>query len=198
MRRGPGPLAGRCEIPAAARPVRGHGAGAASLRVHPSRRSRHRCTQPRWAAPAPRRYRRDLMDDAHTTREKLLDKRRPACSVSGALTTCRSPMMLREAGQRNASAVHYYFGNRNGVFRALLARHVPLIAERRLELIDRAMAHPTPTWAPPRKPSCGPSPNSPSERAGGTGLPADRRGASRLGRTDDCGDPEPASRDGRV
>jgi AcrR family transcriptional regulator len=81
------------------------------------------------------------MDDPQTTREKLLDAA-ARLFVERGIDNVSIAEIVREAGQRNASAVHYYFGNRDGVFRALLARHVPLIAERRLELIDRAMATP--------------------------------------------------------
>ncbi len=46
--------------------------------------------------------------------------------------------IVRAADQRNASAVHYHFGNRDEVLRALLARHVPVIAARRQELLAEA------------------------------------------------------------
>lgn len=47
--------------------------------------------------------------------------------------------IVRAADQRNASAVHYHFGRRDQVLRALLARHVPVIAERRRQLLARAV-----------------------------------------------------------
>jgi AcrR family transcriptional regulator len=50
--------------------------------------------------------------------------------------------IVRHAGQRNVSAVHYHFGNRDEVLRAVLARHVPVIAARRQELLERARATP--------------------------------------------------------
>ena len=49
---------------------------------------------------------------------------------------------MRTAGQRNVSAVHYHFGSRDEILRAVLARHVPAIAERRRELLERARARP--------------------------------------------------------
>ncbi len=81
------------------------------------------------------------MDDAQTTTEKLLDAA-ARLFVERGIDNVSIAEIVREAGQRNASAVHYHFGNRNGVFQALLGRHVPAIAERRLELLERARAAP--------------------------------------------------------
>jgi len=50
--------------------------------------------------------------------------------------------IVRTAGQRNASAVHYHFGSRDEVLRGVLARHVPVIADRRHELLVRARSRP--------------------------------------------------------
>ncbi|WP_436771897.1 TetR/AcrR family transcriptional regulator [Yinghuangia sp. YIM S09857] len=46
--------------------------------------------------------------------------------------------ITRAAGQRNTGAVHYHFGGRDGLLRAILDRHVPVIAARRAELLDEA------------------------------------------------------------
>ena len=46
--------------------------------------------------------------------------------------------IVRAADQRNTSAVRYHFGTRDDVLLALLARHVPVIARRREELLERA------------------------------------------------------------
>jgi AcrR family transcriptional regulator len=51
--------------------------------------------------------------------------------------------IVRSAGQRNTSAVHYHFGGRNEVLQAVLARHVPELAERRTVLLDQARARVT-------------------------------------------------------
>jgi AcrR family transcriptional regulator len=48
--------------------------------------------------------------------------------------------IVRTAGQRNVSAVHYHFGSRDEILRAVLARHVPAIAARRRQLLERARA----------------------------------------------------------
>ena len=71
--------------------------------------------------------------------------------------------IVRTAHQRNASAVHYHFGNRDEILRAVLARHVPAIAERRHQLLERARARPTALTSGRRpRPSSVPSPSSPS------------------------------------
>ena len=72
------------------------------------------------------------------------------------------------ADQRNASAVHYHFGSRDEILRAVLARHVPAIADRRRELLERARARPPPTSGRRPRPSSARSPSSPSG-AGGSG-----------------------------
>jgi AcrR family transcriptional regulator len=50
--------------------------------------------------------------------------------------------IVRAAGQRNTSAIHYHFGSRDEVLRAVLARHVPELAQRRLVLLQQARARP--------------------------------------------------------
>ncbi len=50
--------------------------------------------------------------------------------------------IVRTAGQRNTSAVHYHFGSRDEILRAVLALHVPVVAERRQELLAHAMTLP--------------------------------------------------------
>lgn len=48
----------------------------------------------------------------------------------------------KAAGQRNASALHYHFGSREGLLHAILTEHAKIIRERRFELLaeigDRA------------------------------------------------------------
>lgn len=50
--------------------------------------------------------------------------------------------IVREAGQRNASAVHYHFGSRTEILRALLQRHMTEMTARRTSLIEAAVASP--------------------------------------------------------
>jgi AcrR family transcriptional regulator len=42
----------------------------------------------------------------------------------------------REAGQRNASALQYHFADRDGLVRAILAKHEPAVEARRHDLLD--------------------------------------------------------------
>jgi AcrR family transcriptional regulator len=51
----------------------------------------------------------------------------------------------RAAGQRNASALQYHFADRDGLLRAVLAKHEPEISARRHALLDRCEASPVVT-----------------------------------------------------
>ena len=77
--------------------------------------------------------------DPAATRDKLLDAATRLFAERG-IDNVSIAEIVRAAGQRNASAVHYHFGSRDEVLRALLARHVPGVAERRRELIEKARA----------------------------------------------------------
>lgn len=81
------------------------------------------------------------MADRLTTRDKLLDAAARLFAERG-IDNVPIAEIVRVAGQRNASAVHYHFGNRDEVLRELLARHVPAIHDRRVELLDKARAQP--------------------------------------------------------
>ena len=78
---------------------------------------------------------------AASTRDKLLDAAARLFAERG-IDNVSLAEIVRAAGQKNASAVHYHFGNRTEVLRALLARHVPDIAHRRRELLEKAGAAP--------------------------------------------------------
>ena len=73
------------------------------------------------------------------TSEKLLDAAARLFAERG-IDNVSIAEIVRAAGQKNASAVHYHFGGKNEILHALLARHVPDIAERRRELLDKARA----------------------------------------------------------
>jgi len=75
------------------------------------------------------------------TRAKLLDTASRLFAARG-IDNVSIAEIVRAAGQRNASAVHYHFGNREGVLLALLERHIPTIAERRRELLEVARQRP--------------------------------------------------------
>jgi AcrR family transcriptional regulator len=76
---------------------------------------------------------------AEDTREKLLDAAARLFAERG-IEVVSLAEIVRAAGQRNASALHYHFGSRDAVLTALLERHIPAIRERRLELLDAARA----------------------------------------------------------
>jgi AcrR family transcriptional regulator len=50
--------------------------------------------------------------------------------------------IVREANQKNVSALHYHFGGRQELLEAVLARHIHPIGRRRLELVEIARATP--------------------------------------------------------
>lgn len=75
------------------------------------------------------------------TRDRLLDAAARLYAERGVDNVSLAEI-VRAANQRNASAVHYHFGSRDEVLRALLARHVPVIAERRHQLLVAARSRP--------------------------------------------------------
>ncbi|MGC0415263.1 TetR/AcrR family transcriptional regulator [Embleya sp. AB8] len=50
--------------------------------------------------------------------------------------------ITRAAGQRNAGAIHYHFGGREGLLRAIVEQHVPVVYARRQELLAGAREQP--------------------------------------------------------
>jgi AcrR family transcriptional regulator len=81
------------------------------------------------------------MTDDVTTRDKLLDAAARLFAERG-IDNVSIAEIVRTAGQRNASALHYHFGTRNELLRELLAQHVPAIHDRRVELLERARRRP--------------------------------------------------------
>ena len=81
------------------------------------------------------------MGEPASTRDLLLDAAARLFAERG-IDNVSLAEIVRTAGQRNMSAVHYHFGNRDEILRAVLARHVPAIAERRRDLLQRARARP--------------------------------------------------------
>lgn len=77
--------------------------------------------------------------EARSTRDKLLDAATLLFAERGVRNVALAEI-VREAGQRNASAVHYHLGGRDEVLLAVLQRHVPALRERRLELLAQARA----------------------------------------------------------
>ena len=79
--------------------------------------------------------------DASKTREKLVDAAARAFAADG-VSTASLIDITRRAGQRNRGALHYHFGSRVGVLRAVLDRHVDFLARREGELLQLALAKP--------------------------------------------------------
>lgn len=76
--------------------------------------------------------------DASATRQKLLDAALRLWAERGVDVATLAEIQAA-AGQRNASALHYHFGSRDGLLAAVFERHVPGLRARRRELIDAAI-----------------------------------------------------------
>ncbi len=81
------------------------------------------------------------MTEPTSTRDLLLDAAARLFAERG-IDNVSTAEIVRSANQRNVSAVRYHFGSRDEVLRAVLARHVPDIADRRRQLLDQARSRP--------------------------------------------------------
>jgi AcrR family transcriptional regulator len=81
------------------------------------------------------------MAEASTTRDLLVDAAAKLFAERG-IDNVSIAEIVRSAGQRNTSAIHYHFGSRDEVLRAVLERHVDEISERRRILLELARARP--------------------------------------------------------
>jgi AcrR family transcriptional regulator len=79
------------------------------------------------------------MVESASTRELLIDAAARLFAERG-VDNVSIAEIVRAAGQRNPSAVHYHFGSGDEVLRAVLARHVPDLAARRAVLLEQARA----------------------------------------------------------
>jgi AcrR family transcriptional regulator len=70
-------------------------------------------------------------------RRQILDAALELFAVSGISGTSLREIRLA-ANQRNAGALHYHFGDKEGLLRALLERELPLLVDRRRELLAEA------------------------------------------------------------
>jgi len=78
---------------------------------------------------------RTVPDQTHAeTRENLLEVAERLFAEHG-LDAVSMRQINREAGQRNTSSIHYYFGTREAVIEAVLERRMSAINEQRLALI---------------------------------------------------------------
>jgi AcrR family transcriptional regulator len=87
------------------------------------------------------RYCGEAMIEQLSTSDRLLDAAAQLFAERGVDNVSLAEI-VRAAGQRNTSAIHYHFGSRDDVLVAVLARHVPDIAERRRELGEWAKSRP--------------------------------------------------------
>lgn len=69
------------------------------------------------------------------TRDKLI-RAAEALMAERGLDAVTFAEITQAAGQRNNSAVPYHFGDRQGLIRAVLAKHTAPIAARRAEMLD--------------------------------------------------------------
>lgn len=74
--------------------------------------------------------------DATDTRETLLKTAQQMFARDG-IYQVPLKRIVETAGQRNASALHYHFGGRDGLLVAITARHDGAIEAERAELLDR-------------------------------------------------------------
>jgi AcrR family transcriptional regulator len=72
-----------------------------------------------------------------STRDKLIDAAARLFAERG-IDSVSLAEIVRESGQRNASAVQYHFGGRDDLLLAILERYVPVLRARRLELLGIA------------------------------------------------------------
>src|SRR5947199_1577167 len=79
------------------------------------------------------------MKEAASTRDKLLAAAGRLYAERGVFNVSLAEI-VREAGQRNPSAILYHFGSRDDMLLAFLEPHVHFIRERRLELLMAAAA----------------------------------------------------------
>jgi AcrR family transcriptional regulator len=79
--------------------------------------------------------------DSSNTRELLVDAAARLFAERG-IDNVSIAEIVRAAGQRNASAIHYHFGSRDELLRAILERHVDEISEHRRVLLEQARARP--------------------------------------------------------
>jgi AcrR family transcriptional regulator len=71
---------------------------------------------------------------AEPARQKILDAALRMWAVNGIAGTSLREIRL-EAGQKNVAALHYHFGDKDGVLRALLEREILWLEQRRTALL---------------------------------------------------------------
>jgi AcrR family transcriptional regulator len=71
------------------------------------------------------------------TRRRILDAALKLFAINGIGATSLREIRLA-AGQGNAGALHYHFGDKDGLLRALVERELPLLVDRRRALLAQA------------------------------------------------------------
>jgi AcrR family transcriptional regulator len=69
-----------------------------------------------------------------STRDRLIDAATALWAEQGSHLVSLN-VIVERAGARNASALQYHFGNRDGLVDALFERHVPLVREARQRIL---------------------------------------------------------------
>ncbi len=77
---------------------------------------------------------------ANQTRERLMRAAETLFARDG-IENVSVRAILREAGQRNESAMHYHFGNKDGLVEALVEQRVQQVVDMRRESVDSAMSN---------------------------------------------------------
>lgn len=75
--------------------------------------------------------------DPEPTRRRILDAALELFAAKGIGATSLREIRIA-AGQGNVGALHYHFGDKDGLLRALIEREVPALVERRRELLADA------------------------------------------------------------
>ena len=133
------------------------------------------------------------MAESTSTRDLLLDAAARLFAERG-IDNVSMAEIVRAADQRNASAVHYHFGSRDEVLRAVLARHVPGHRRPPAPAPRTGPGRPDDDVALGRRGHRAPGHRVRPAGLAGAGLPADRLGADRGARPDHARDPGPAGR----
>ena len=81
------------------------------------------------------------MTTADETRQRLVEAATSVFAEDGVFVASLVEI-TRRAGQRNRGAVHYHFGSRESLLVAVLHQHVPFLAAREGELLDKARTTP--------------------------------------------------------
>jgi AcrR family transcriptional regulator len=86
---------------------------------------------------------KNISEQSERTREQLLDAAE-ALFVEQGFDNVSVRTIIREAGQKNQSVLQYHFGSRDGLIRAIQARRIAQLEQRRAKIVREAL-HRDPT-----------------------------------------------------